>query len=94
VNQPTISVILAVHNGQQFVGQAIESILNQTYDDLEFIIVDDASTDSTPAILESFQKSDPRVTILRNSQNMERSASRNRAIREAQGHYPTVWKLS
>ncbi len=60
-----ISVVMPVYNGERFLREAIESVLNQTYKDFEFIIVDDGSTDSTPAILQSYAEKDPRVKIIR-----------------------------
>ncbi len=50
-DHPRISVVMPVYNGERFFSEAIESILNQSYRDFEFIIVDDGSTDSTPDIL-------------------------------------------
>ena len=59
MNKPSISVILAVYNGSQFIKDAIQSMLDQSYADFEFIIVDDGSTDSTSEIVASFN--DPRI---------------------------------
>ena len=49
--EPRISVIMSVHNGEKYLGEAIESILNQTFTDFEFIIVNDGSTDSSLRII-------------------------------------------
>jgi len=56
---PTVSVLMTVFNGEAFLRQAIDSVLAQTYDDWELIVVDDASVDSTPEILMTYR--DPRV---------------------------------
>lgn len=58
---PEVSVLMPSYNHEQYIGEAIESILNQTFTDLELIIVDDASTDNSRQVIESYQKQDPRV---------------------------------
>ena len=80
-----VSVIMAVHNNAQHLAAAIESILAQTYADWEFIIVDDASTDGSTAILEAFN--DPRIKRLSNPENVGLTISLNRGIRAAHGEY-------
>ena len=59
---PRVSVLMSVRNGERWVGEAVDSILGQTFDDLEFIVVDDGSTDSTGAILEA--RKDPRLRVI------------------------------
>jgi Glycosyl transferase family 2 len=61
---PTVSVVMSVFNGQQFLREAVESILAQSFDKFEFIVIDDGSTDGSGAILDSYQRSDPRVRIV------------------------------
>jgi glycosyltransferase involved in cell wall biosynthesis len=61
---PAITVLMSVYNGEKFVGMAVESILNQSYQDFEFIIIDDGSTDSTPRILVDYKNKDNRIKIL------------------------------
>jgi hypothetical protein len=63
--RPLVSVVLPVYNGRQFLSQAIESILRQTFDDFELILVDDGSTDSTPRIIAEYTRQDRRVRALR-----------------------------
>ena len=60
---PLISVIMPVRNGERFLHEAIASILGQTYQDFELIIIDDYSSDRTPEILQSFQ--DPRISVIK-----------------------------
>lgn len=69
VAAPKVSVAMCTYNGANFVAAQLESILNQTCRDLEVIIVDDASTDETLAILERFQRQDARIRLLRNEVN-------------------------
>jgi glycosyltransferase involved in cell wall biosynthesis len=76
---------MPVRNGAQFIGQAIDSVLSQTLADLELLIVDDASTDKTPRIIQSY--ADPRLRYLRNSRCAGVSAARNRALREARAPF-------
>ena len=62
---PAVSVVLGVYNGQRFLAEAVESILNQTFSDFEFIAVDDGSTDRTPKILREYARKDPRLKPIR-----------------------------
>lgn len=76
---------MAVYNGQRYVREAVESILNQTYTDFEFIIVDDGSTDETATILDSFD--DPRIVRSKNEENIGLSRSLNKGLAMARGEY-------
>ncbi len=84
---PKVSVVMAVYNGERYLRETVESLLGQSYADFELIIVDDASTDNTGSILDEFKKIDPRVRVIRNEVNSERSASRNKGIALASGEY-------
>ena len=75
---PSVSVIVPVYNGAEFVAEAIDSALAQTYRDMEVVVVDDGSTDATPAILARYGS---RITMLRQP-NGGLAAARNRAVRE------------
>jgi len=76
---PTISVIMSVHNAGRFLAPAVESILNQTFRDLDFIIIDDGSTDASRELLERFAKRDQRVKLIC-QENQGLTASLNCAI--------------
>jgi glycosyltransferase involved in cell wall biosynthesis len=78
-----VSVMIPVYNGADFVGQAIKSVLNQDYDRIEIIVINDGSTDNTSEVLEKFKDS---IKIV-NQSNMGISATRQRAIEEATGEY-------
>ncbi len=84
---PKISVIMSVYNGQDFLQASVKSILNQTCSDFEFLIVDDASTDSSPVLLEGLAKSDNRIKIIKNQFNLGLTKSLNLALDQARGQY-------
>lgn len=64
-DSPAVSVLMPVRDGELFIAEAIESILSQSFADLELVVIDDGSTDSTPRILERFAADDPRVAVHR-----------------------------
>lgn len=75
-----ISVIMAVYNTKPYLKEAIESVLNQTFWEFEFIIVDDYSTDGSYEYLQKIQKTDDRIKLYRNEKNMWISFTRNKLI--------------
>jgi glycosyltransferase involved in cell wall biosynthesis len=79
---PPVSIIMAVYNGERYIAQAIESVLHQTHQDFEFVIVDDGSTDRTPRILAHYATRDKRVGII-SQENMDQPRSLNRALAAA-----------
>ncbi len=83
-SSPLASVVMSVYNGQPYVNKSIESVLNQTFRDFEFIIVDDGSTDATSEILEQYRRKDSRIRLISQS-NMGLTKSLNRAIGVARG---------
>jgi glycosyltransferase involved in cell wall biosynthesis len=82
---PTVSVILPTYNRAHLLPRAILSILNQTYQNFELIIVDDASTDETPRVVKAFD--DPRIRYIRHEHNKGASAARNTGIEASRGTY-------
>src|SRR5712691_9294956 len=82
---PLVSALLAVHNDVRYVRSAVTSVLRQTLADLELIVVDDASTDDTAAVLAG--GADGRVTVLRNEEQLGLAASLNRGLDRASGRY-------
>ena len=84
---PFVSVIMPAYNVEKYIGLSIESILNQSYKDFEFIIIDDCSSDKTLSIIQNFAKQDKRIVLLRNSENMGVTKSLNKGVKEAKGSY-------
>lgn len=84
---PSITVLMAVYNGAEHLAEAIQSVLDQTYRDFEFLIVNDASTDDTARILADFSGQDSRIRVLENSENIGLTKSLNRGLAEARGTY-------
>jgi len=85
---PLITVIMAAHNAGAHLNEAVRSILEQTFQDFEIIIINDASIDETEKILERF--TDPRMMIIRNSKNIGPAGSRNEALAIARGNYIAI----
>ncbi|MFC1824167.1 glycosyltransferase family 2 protein [Thermodesulfobacteriota bacterium] len=81
---PNVSVIMSVYNAEKHLKVSVDSILTQTYQDFEFIIINDGSTDKTPAILDSYR--DSRLILL-TQENNGLTRSLNRGIKIAQGKY-------
>jgi hypothetical protein len=82
---PRVTVLMAVFNGEQYLDEAVESVLAQSYSDFEFLIVDDGSTDRTSDILRAF--ADPRIRVIVNERNMGLTRSLNRGLAEARGEF-------
>ncbi|NJL86466.1 MAG: glycosyltransferase family 2 protein [Leptolyngbyaceae cyanobacterium SM1_1_3] len=83
--KPAVSVVIPTYNRERLVHTAIKSVLNQTLKDFELIVVDDASTDQTQAVVNHF--GDSRVQYLRHQKNSGVSAARNTGLAVAQGYY-------
>jgi len=84
---PRVSVVLPAFNAADSVRRSLESVLVQTWRDLEVIVVDDASQDETSSVVRAVAASDRRVVAVRNDHNVGAAASRNRAIRRARGEW-------
>ena len=82
---PCVSVVMAVHNGARYVRLAIDSVLSQDFRDLEFVIVDDGSTDDTPAIVASYD--DRRIVYTRNATNLGQTRSLNVGLARARAEF-------
>ena len=84
---PLVSVVMPAYNAERFIAKAIESVLNQTIQDFELIVVDDCSKDATASIAEEYSVRDSRVKLLKNEQNLRVAGTRNRALEVCRGEY-------
>jgi len=84
---PTVSIGVPIYNGEDFLGDAIDSVLAQTFGDFELILCDNASTDRTAAICAAYVARDPRIRYYRNPRNLGAAANYNRAFSLARGRY-------
>ena len=84
---PRITVLTAVYNGARYLAEAIESVLADGFEDFEYVIVDDGSTDATPRILADAAARDPRIVLLRHEPNRGIAAATNRGLAIARGAY-------
>ena len=82
---PKVSIVMAVYNGKKYLREAIDSILGQSFQDFEFIIVDDASVDGSVDVIKGYQ--DPRIKLIINEENMRLPRSLNRGMSYASGEY-------
>ncbi|TXI99992.1 MAG: glycosyltransferase family 2 protein [Neisseriales bacterium] len=84
---PNISVIMPVYNAAPYLKESIESILNQIFDDFEFIIIDDFSTDNSYNVLEYYAAKDSRIRLFKNDRNYKQAYTRNIGIKHSRGKY-------
>ncbi|MFH1822841.1 MAG: glycosyltransferase [Patescibacteria group bacterium] len=85
MNKPRITVLLPVYNGEKYIKEAMESILNQTFTNFEFLIIDDCSTDSSLKIIRSYK--DPYIRIIHNETNKGLNKTLNIGLAAARGEY-------
>ena len=75
---PLVSVLMPNYNCEKYISEAIESILNQSFTDFEFIIIDDGSTDRSWEIIQKYAQRDKRIVALQNSKNLKICKTLNR----------------
>ncbi|MBP9765906.1 MAG: glycosyltransferase [Candidatus Pacebacteria bacterium] len=85
---PKVSIIMPVYNGEKFLRESIESVLNQTFDNFEFIIINDGSKDNSLNIIKEYDVKDKRIKII-DQENKGVSSSRNNGIKSSNGKYIT-----
>ncbi len=83
---PLVSVVMSVYNGERYLAEAIESILNQTFSDFEFIVINDGSTDQSGHILDQFQSQDSRIRVF-HEVNEGLAVSLNKGLKVARGKF-------
>ena len=86
-NEPLVSVIMPVYNAEEFLDKSVSSVINQTYKNLEILLIDDCSTDNSYNILKEYANKDNRIKVFHNEQNKHVSATRNVGIKNATGKY-------
>ena len=84
---PTVSICMPVHNGENFIADAIDSIVAQTFPDFELIVTDNASTDRTEPIVRDFARRDGRIRYVRNEENIGAAANYNLGYELSRGRY-------
>ncbi|WP_080146745.1 glycosyltransferase family 2 protein [Marinilactibacillus piezotolerans] len=84
MHQPLVSIIVPTYNVERYVEECLDSILNQTYSNLEIIVIDDGSTDATPYLLEPYRS---KLSLTLNKTNQGQGAVRNQGIKAASGEY-------
>jgi len=87
VNKIKISVVIPVYNVEPFIKQCLDSLINQTLKEIEIILVDDCSTDSSGEICDEYAAKDNRVVVIHNKKNIRQGLSRNKGIEIAKGEY-------
>lgn len=88
--KPLVSVVMPAFNAEASIGKALDSLLSQTWRNLEVIVVDDCSSDATCRVVEAYAATDARVRLLRNERNRGAYPSRNRGMQSASGQFVTV----
>lgn len=89
-NKPRVSVLMAAHNVERYISEAVGSIVGQSFSDLELLVLDDASTDGTAGIVQRFAAVDDRVILIRADANLGRSRARNRLLSMAKGDFVAI----
>jgi len=85
-----VSVIIPNYNNEKYLEECIQSVLNQTYKNIEVLIIDDASTDNSIEVIQKYIKLSPSIRLIRNSENLGVSKNRHKAIMKAKGKYITT----
>lgn len=87
MKEPLVSVIIACYNAEQYIDGCLDSLVNQTYSNLEIIVCDDSSKDGSYSKLLEWKNRDHRIIVLHNKQNMYAAATRNKCIKASHGEY-------
>lgn len=87
IMKPTVSIIVPVYNSERTVSKCLDSLINQTYKEIEIICVNDCSKDGSLNILKKYAKSDERIIIINHTENKNAGGARNSGIKSAKGEY-------
>jgi len=85
--KPLVSVVIPVYNAALYVEESLRSIINQTYNNLEILVIDDCSKDDSVKIVENIAKTDPRVRLIKNKSNLGIGGNRDKGIKNSKGKY-------
>ncbi|MEX1019736.1 MAG: glycosyltransferase [Litorilinea sp.] len=87
---PRVTVLTATYNGTRYLAATIESVLAQTFEDFEYVVVDDASTDESAQMVADFAARDARIRLVRNAENLNPAGALNRGLAVARGEYLAI----
>ena len=90
MRRPLVSVIMPAYNAERYLEQAVQSVLAQTYERWELLILDDCSTDRTASIGAALARKDPRILLYRNPRNLGAAQTRNRGFALAEGEWAAL----
>ena len=86
MSNPKVSIIIPIYNTAERLPGCLDSVLGQTHQNLEIILVDDGSTDDSPAIIQTYAQKDSRIKVI-TQKNQGQSAARNRGLKQATGDF-------
>ena len=87
MRKPRVTIGVPVYNGQKYIGATLDSLVAQTYSNIEIIVTDNCSTDATPQIVQSCAERDPRIKYVRNVVNLGPARNYNASLKMAHGEY-------
>jgi glycosyltransferase involved in cell wall biosynthesis len=87
MKNPKVSILMSVYNGANFLPKSIESVLDQSFANFEFIIINDCSTDNSLEIIKNYQRKDKRIKIISNKKNLGLTRSLNKGLKTANGKH-------
>lgn len=90
LSKPLVTVIIACYNAEKYIDACLDALCNQTYNNIEIIVCDDASKDESWNVLQKWAKIDTRIIILRNDKNLFAASTRNKCFEQASGDYYAI----
>lgn len=90
ISMPLVSILMAAYNTQNYISEAIDSVVNQTYVNWELIICDDCSQDGTYEVCKNYEKKDKRIKVIKNKINSGQATARNNAFLKSRGEYIAI----
>lgn len=92
MGEKLVSIIIPVYNAEKYISRCLDSIINQSYKNIQIIVIDDGSTDNGVLILDKYKEDDNRISVYR-TENRGVSYARNLGIEKAKGEYFFLWML-